>query len=175
MSSRPAKRPHELTLEVLKVNTPVTPVAIDKHVGIDGYSSKHIWFLRKLGFVIDATKDGRTVTSYTLVSEPATAEEIRAGKPKKAKAEKTEKVAAKKAAPKKTAEKKVSPKVSPKKVSPKSKTEKSVKSKNLKTIKKVAKARKDLEDMIKAEPVATSYAIDPDWDSTDNIKVADLI
>lgn len=173
MASRPAKRPHELTLEVLKVNEPVTPAAIDKHVGIDGYSSKHIWFLRKLGFVIDATKDGRTVTSYTLVSEPANAAEIRAGKPKKEKAEKVKKVAAaKKAAPKKE---KTEKKVAPKKVSPKSKTEKSVKSKNLKTIKKVAKARKELKELLTEEPVATTYTVDPDWDSTDNINVSDLL
>ena len=173
MASRPAKRPHELTLEVLKVNEPVTPAAIDKHVGIDGYSSKHIWFLRKLGFVIDATKDGRTVTSYTLVSEPANAAEIRAGKPKKEKAEKVKKVAAaKKSAPKKE---KAEKKVAPKKVSPKAKAEKSVKSKNLKTIKKVAKARKELKELMTAEPVATTFAVDPDWDSTDNINVSDLL
>lgn len=174
MASRPAKRPHELTLEVLKVNEPVTPAAIDKHVGIDGYSSKHIWFLRKLGFVIDASKDGRTVTSYTLISEPANVEEIRAGKPKKVKAEKVkkEKVAAKKVAPKKV-EKTV--KVETKKVSPKAKTEKSIKSKNLKTIKKVAKAKKELNELLEVEPVAASYSIDPDWDSTDKINVSDLL
>lgn len=171
MASRPAKRPHELTLEVLKVNEPVTPAAIDKHVGIEGYSSKHIWFLRKLGFVIDATKDGRTVVSYTLVTEPANAAEIRAGKPKKVKAEKVkkEKADAKKVAAPKAA------KTSPKKVSPKAKSEKSVKSKNLKTIKKVAKARKELDDLLKDEPKSVSYAIDPDWDSVDTANINDLL
>jgi hypothetical protein len=86
------KRPHELTLEVLnEVGKTATPLEIDTHVNLrskDGslgeYSGKHVWFLRKMGFDIIATKDGRTVLSYTLQGEPENAAEVRAGRPAKA-------------------------------------------------------------------------------------------
>jgi hypothetical protein len=85
-------RPHELTLQVLdRVGASATPTEIDVHVNMrakDGtlgeYAGKHVWFLRKLGFGIDATKNGRTVELYTLVGEPENAAVIRAGAPAKA-------------------------------------------------------------------------------------------
>lgn len=171
--ARNEKRPHELTLELLnKVGKTVTPSEIDKHVNVGAYSSKHVWFLRKLGFGIDATKDGRTVVSYTLVSEPANAAEIRAGKPKKAPKVKAPKVAK---APKAKAVK--APKVAKTaKAAPAKKTAPvKVKSKNLAKMKEVLEKKKSVEAELKSTPPAATYSVDPEWDSTEALDVRDLL
>lgn len=77
MSRNAGKRPHELLLQIMQVGTTLAPTEIDKHVGNGPYASKHIWFLGKLGFKFDIVKQGRTVVSYTLLSEPANAASIR--------------------------------------------------------------------------------------------------
>ena len=38
-------------LQIIKLNVPVTPSAINSHVGDGDYASKHVWYLRKLGLV----------------------------------------------------------------------------------------------------------------------------
>lgn len=170
--ARTAKRPCEIALEVMPLGKAVTPEVIDKHVGRRKVSS-HIWNLRQLGFVIDVEKspdDNRVVVSYTISKEPDNAADIRAGVRKsKAKKEKPAKVvkAKKEAAPKKV------------KVSPKVKKAPSVAEKNLKTIKKVAerknKLAKEVAEVLKSEPTATSFAVDPDWDSADELNIRDLV
>lgn len=112
------KRPHELTLEILKVGTTLTPAEIDQHVNLrtkDGklgeYAGKHVWFLKKLGFTIDTLKDGRTVQSYTMTGEPDNAEQIRAGAPaKQARVPKAQKTPKAPKAPKEKVAKVVAPK-----------------------------------------------------------------
>ncbi len=64
------KRPEYRALEIMKVGVAVTPSELDKHVGTGAYSSKYMSFLKRDGFVITVNKDGRSVTSYTLVSSP---------------------------------------------------------------------------------------------------------
>lgn len=65
MSRNTGKRPHELTLELFAQNATQTPSEIDAYVKNGPYASKHIWFLRKLGYDISVNKQGRTVVSYT--------------------------------------------------------------------------------------------------------------
>jgi len=65
------KRPEYRALEIMKVDVPVTPSEIDKHVGTGVYSSKYMSFLKRDGFVITVNKDGRSVVSYTLLSTVA--------------------------------------------------------------------------------------------------------
>jgi hypothetical protein len=50
---------------------------------VNAPASKQAWCLKKLGFVIQANKDGRAVVSYTLLTAPATApaQKIAAAKP----------------------------------------------------------------------------------------------
>jgi hypothetical protein len=64
MARNTGKRPHEITLELFEKNPTLTPTEIDAAVGVGNYSSKHIWFLRKLGYDITVNKSGRNVLSY---------------------------------------------------------------------------------------------------------------
>ena len=64
-------------LQVIKMGVPVTPSEINAHVGDGNYASKHVWYLRKLGFDITIQKSGRSVASYTLIKEPDNAEQVR--------------------------------------------------------------------------------------------------
>ena len=76
-------------LQIITLDTPVTPDKINAHMGND-YASKHICYLRKLGYVFDTVKNGRTIASYTLTQAPDNDAEIRGYvKPVKAKAVKT--------------------------------------------------------------------------------------
>lgn len=65
MARNTGKRPHELTLELFAKQATVTPSEIDAYVNVGAYSSKHIWFLRKQGYDISVTRNGRNVVSYT--------------------------------------------------------------------------------------------------------------
>lgn len=65
MSRNTGKRPHELALELFAKQATVSPTELEKHVGNGPYSSKHVWFLRKLGHDITVNKEGKTVVSYT--------------------------------------------------------------------------------------------------------------
>jgi hypothetical protein len=67
-----------LALQLFKIGEPVSPTAINKHVGRGDYAAKYISFLKnRHGFDFTVQKDGRTVLTYTLVSEPANAAEVR--------------------------------------------------------------------------------------------------
>ena len=63
-------------------------------------ASKHVWALKKLGFDIQANKDGREVVSYTMLAAPASppvAKPVKAASKKVAKAPKTKPAPAAKA------------------------------------------------------------------------------
>jgi hypothetical protein len=70
----------------------VTPTDLSKTLGADTPASKHAWFLKSLGFEIQANKDGRNVVSYTMLAAPDT--------PPAVAVKKTAPVAKPKAAPK---------------------------------------------------------------------------
>lgn len=86
MSRNTGKRPHELALELFAKQPTVSPTELEKHVGNGPYSSKHVWFLRKLGHDITVNKEGKTVVSYTYngigTASAATAKPAKAAKAK---------------------------------------------------------------------------------------------
>lgn len=156
---------HRAALELFKkVGDTATPAEIDKHVGGTGsYYSKHVSVMRRWGFEFDVEKDGRTIVRYTLTKVPANEAEYRT-QPAAAK------IATKKVAPK--------AKSKPKAVS-KPKTKKTGKEKNLDTMRSVLRKqkqeKKEMLEVLKDEPQATSYSIDADWDSTDEVDISALI
>ena len=61
----------------------VTPTQMVDALVVNAPASKQAWCLKKLGFVIQANKEGRAVVSYTMLSAPAAApaQKIAAAKP----------------------------------------------------------------------------------------------
>lgn len=175
-------RPEIRALAVLQLGKTVTPKEINDHVGTGEYAAKYVSFLNtRYGFNITANKDGRKVVSYTMIAEPANAAELRSATPKapKAKTVKAPKVKASIAQPT------FVPKAAPVDAD-------AVKAKNLATIKKVAekqaaaKKRKvskskvrEFDDVTEQfgtnGEVATSFSVDRDWDSIDNVDLSKLI
>lgn len=142
--------PPELrALEVFRLNEPVTPSAIDAHVGNGKYASKWVLYLKHRGFGFTVQKSGKTVVSYTLVSEPANAAELRAYKPKvtqpKVKAPKKNTLLIKKAAARKV-----------KNSAPK-------------------RPRDEVTETFGTSGAETSYSVDADWDSMDGINLKDIL
>ena len=174
-------KPYLRALAVIKLGVPVSPQEINDHVGTGDYAAKYISFLRtRNGFEFTIQKDGRKVVSYTMIKEPANAAELRSLQPKatKAKTVKAPKVA-----------KVINPTATAIANVPK-KSDVDVKAKNLETMKKVAasmkaktskKAKKvrEFDDVTEqfgtSGEVATSYSIDKDWDSVDNLDLSKLI
>jgi hypothetical protein len=169
-------------LQVIKMGKAITPSEINAHVGDGDYASKHVWYLGKLGFQFSIQKDGRKVSSYTLIAEPDNAEAIRntvhgAAKAKAPKASK---------APKAPAARKVKAKVVKTKVM--TDTDKAaIKAKNLQTLKAVAAKRKaapkkkvrEFDDVTEqfgtSGEVATSFNVDRDWDSVEGLDLSKLL
>ena len=154
-------------LELIKLNVPVTPAQIDEHMG-GNYASKHICYLRKIGFEFDVTKDGRKIANYNLVAEPSNVDEIR-GYVKPTKAAAPKKASAKKTAAKKTTKSE-------------KKTDKEIKAVNLSKLKEVKQKTKkvidideDEEDNLDMFHSASSYDLDSDWDSMEGLNLAKLI
>ena len=76
-------RPEIRALAVLQLGKTVTPAEINAHVGTGDYAAKYVSFLNtRYGFKITANKDGRKVVSYTVISEPDNASDLRAATPK---------------------------------------------------------------------------------------------
>jgi hypothetical protein len=170
-------------LQVIKLNVPVTPTEINDHVGDGDYASKHVWYLGKLGFTVTKQKDGRKVSSYTLIAEPENAEAIRNtihGAARKAAAPKAPKAPKATKAPKVVAPKKAATKTAaPKKVAAK-KSVAEIKAANLAKLKAVgAKFKADRPmtdaDILRDEPKATTFSLDGDWDSIDGLDLSKLI
>jgi hypothetical protein len=64
-------------MALFTANATVTPSQLVATLGpvsmAQAPASKHAWALKKIGFDIQANKDGREVVSYTMLSAPATA------------------------------------------------------------------------------------------------------
>jgi hypothetical protein len=171
MARNIGKRPHELTLELFAQNASQTPSEIDAFVKNGPYSSKHIWFLRKLGHDISVNKQGRTVVSYTY-NGPGTSTAV---VPKPVKAAKPAKVAKPKAV----------------KTAKVEKTDEQIKAANLakmqavtakmNKVKQKAAAKKIKRiDYVEKElgstgEIATSFSIDNGWDSIDGVDLKKII
>ena len=158
-----------LALQLFTVGKAVTPTEINTHVGRGDYAAKYFSFLRnRHGFEFTVQKDGRTVLSYTLVSEPSNAAEVRARADASAPAAKTKVAKA-----------------------PKVKAAKPVKVRQSKQTAPVAKAARNvLKDRADAEAdrllseigmknageyAGGTYSVDPEWDSMDGIDVANFL
>lgn len=180
MARNIGKRPHELTLELFAQNATQTPSEIDAFVQNGPYSSKHIWFLRKLGHDISVNKQGRTVLSYTY-NGPGTSTAV---------APKPAKVAKPKAAkPAKAPKRQVADPVAAKQNKLKPATDEQVKAANLAKMKAVSaklaklegpKKSKRVVDVVEQElgstgEVATSFAVDNGWDSIDGLDLRKII
>ena len=159
-------------IHLIAAGKAVTPTAISNLVRPAGstkdYSAKYITFLRLLGFDFTVQKDGRKIVSYTCTVEPKNAADIRniQAKSAKAKAPKAPKaakpVAAKVAAPKP------------------SKSVADIKAANLEKLKavganrsKAAKKVREFDDVTEqfgnSGEVGTSFSVDRDFDSFENI------
>lgn len=157
-----------------KVGDSVTPEQINKHVGGTGsYFSKHISILRSWGYDFKLEKDGRTIVSYTLTQVPENDADYRVSKRDQ---NKPAPVAVKKA---KRKAKKALPTVSKKRGQPAVSENASVKEKNLDTMRRVLREKKErdreLLEVLEEEPQATSYSVDADWDSTENVDISELV
>lgn len=166
------------TLELFqKIGDRVTPEQINKHSGGTGsYFSKHICILRSWGYTFDLEKDGRTILSYTLTGVPENDAEYRISK-----VELNRKRRAARRGPPKIKDKR-KPKakwVEKKSVDAVSAVSKDAKERNLEKMKRVLAEKKAREreilDVLEDEPTPTSYAIDADWDTTENIDIKELI
>lgn len=142
-------------LKVIKVGKSITPSEINRAAGNGDYAAKYIMLMRKYyGFNITVQKDAKRVVSYTIVSEPKNVADLRAytGREKAVKPAKaakpvtvpavatktSTKVTAKAAATKPASKPKKSPKIDP------------------------------VEQTFGSTgEVATSFSLDPAWDSMD--------
>lgn len=181
MARNTNKRPHELTLDLFAQNATQTPSEIDAFVQNGPYSSKHIWFLRKLGYDISVSKQGRTVLSYTYNgtgTATATVAKRQIADPVAAKQNKLRPAAAKVRVTK-AMQKVVAEKVA--------KTDNQIKAANLakmksvtaKIAKKKLKARKAIDKVAdtfgSSGEIATSFSIDGDWDSVEGVDLMKII
>ena len=155
MARHSGKRPHELALDLFATKSTVTPTELEKFVGNGPYASKHVWFLRKLGHDISISKQGRTVISYTY-NGVGTAKPD-APKPVKVKVAKA-----------------------PKAAKPAKSTKSAMSSEQIKKATAAIMAKRKPKDEVEATfgssgAVATSYSVDADWDSADNLDIRSLV
>jgi len=158
-----------------KVGDSATPEQINKHVGGTGsYFSKHISILRSWGYDFKLEKDGRTIVSYTLTQVPENDADYRVSKRDQNKPASVAVKKARKAAPKAKAKK--LPTVSKNRGQPEVSE---VKESNLEKMRRVLREKKErdrvLLEVLEDEPEATSYSVDADWDSTDNVDISELV
>ena len=191
-------RPEIRALAVLVMGKTVTPKQINDHVGTGDYAAKYVSFLNtRYGFTITANKDGRKVVSYTMIAEPANAADLRAATPKT-------KIAKPKAVKVKASKANITqPTFVPKALAAENAaivravTEAEniaeIKAKNLETMKKVAakfkptkatkkvskKKTREFDDVTEqfgtSGEVATSFSVDKDWDSIENLDLSKIL
>lgn len=143
----------------------LTPDEINNHIGKGNYASKHILYLKILGYEFDTVRDGRNIAYYSLVKEPDNSDELIDGvniRKKKSATKKYRKallnVIEKKKEP---AEIKAKVKV-PKKVENKNKKSVAeIKAANLSKLKTVAVASSQENDSFSN---GSSFDIDSGWD-----------
>ena len=195
-------RPEIRALEVFPLGATVTPDVINNHVGTGDYAAKYVSFLNtRFGFTITANKNGRRVVSYTMIAEPDNAAQLRNSTAATkiviyrdngrilAKIDGTKNVKATKVAkaPKAKSVKTVVAKENAAIVRSVTKAENvaEIKAKNLETMRKVAakvKARKskvrEFDDVTEqfgtSGEVGTSFSVDKDWDSFDDLDLSKL-
>lgn len=159
-----------LTLQLFtKVGEIATPTEINKHVGRGDYAAKYISFLRnRHGYSFDVTKDGRTVVSYTLTGVPKNDEEVRA---------KATQVKQPKTKPAKAGTKSAkAPKAAASKTASKSAMTKEEIKKAASALMAKRKPKDEVEETFGSSgAVASSYSVDPDWDSAENLDVRSLV
>lgn len=177
-------------LEIAKMGVPVTPTQINDHIGKGNYASKHVLYLKLLGYDFDTNKDGRSVVSYTLTKVPDNHQELvdkASRKSNKIKTTKTKSVA-KVLSLTKTEATKIRNKVAAEKTL-KITAKKSVadiKAANLAKLKEVAERRSKVAKRVRAGDevaetfgtsgeVATSFSVDTDWDLVDGINLSKLL
>ncbi len=163
-------------LQVAKLNVPVTPTEINDHIGAGNYASKYVLYLKNNGFEFSVNKSGRTVVSYTLIKQPANAEQLindALNKKSAPKSKKTVTVA--------NATKPVKVNTTPK---TKAKTKKDIKAKNLETLRAVGanfkpKNVREFDDVTEqfgsSGEIGTSYTVDGDWDSIEGVDLQKLV
>ena len=180
-------RPEIRALAVLQLGKTVTPAEINAHVGTGDYAAKYVSFLNtRYGFKITPNKDGRKVVSYTVISEPDNAADLRGMQPKapKTKAVKAPKSIAKVLNLTKAETKEIREELAAEKAA-------EIKAKNLETMKKVAakfkkaKAPKKVKvpresDYVRetfgtSGEIATSFNVDRDWDSVEGLDLSKLL
>lgn len=184
--------PHIRALSVIKLGVPVTPEEIDKAAGFGKYASKHILYLKIDGFEFEKEKDGRKVLSYTLVKEPPNAAALRAMQPKVPKSAMPRPKPEAGAAPKRVGKRTKTeiPKITTDApvvtievpaAAPRAKRS-NVSKKTVKALVEKASARlrrRDFDpvsDTFKSTgDVSTSFSIDSDWDSFEDVDVFRLV
>lgn len=159
-----------LALQLFTVGKSVSPTEINTHVGRGDYAAKYISFLRnRHGFEFTVQKDGRTVVSYTMVSEPSNAAEVRAkADPAVADVAKRAKAVFTKAA---KASKPVKAKLS--KQTPVAKAARNVLKERADKQADALLAELGMKNA--GEIHSGSYSVDPDWDSMDGIDVGNFL
>ena len=162
---------------MVKVGVAVTPSEIDMHVGKGKYASKHILYLKILGYDFQVAKDGRNVVSYTLIKEP---DNVAALLPtKKAKAAKAPSVPkAKVAAPKSSSVSKTKKsKVATEKKVAAAKKSVGGNAANLAKLREIGKRFSKPVDEVEETFGTTGElgAIDGGWDSIEGIDLAKLL
>lgn len=148
-------------LKVIKLNKPITPAEINKADGSRNYAAKYVMLMRKYyGFTFTVQKDGRTVVSYTCTAMPENVKELRnyKVKTKKVAVEKVEKVKVEKKA------------VIISTIGEERRRIRAAEERD--RIKSTARKMKidPVEKMIGSSgEIASSFAVDNEWDSIDNV------
>jgi len=173
-------------LQIMPMGVPVTPTQINDHIGKGNYASKHVLYLKILGYDFDTNKDGRSVVSYTLTKVPdnhqvlinnASGKGTKTKAPKVAKAKTVTVIVPSNLDTAITGAKvQVVPKVkAPKKVAAK-KSVAAIKAANLAKLKAVGQRFKAEQVQVLTEaPASTSFSIDNDWDSVEGLDLSKLI
>jgi len=175
MARNTGKRPHELTLDLFAQNVTQTPAEIDAFVKNGPYSSKHIWFLRKLGHDISVSKVGRTVLSYTYNGTGTSAPTAPKANilPKRQVADpvaaKQNKLRPAKIRVTRDMQKAVAAKVA--------KLDEQIKASNLEKMKEVTAKRKMKKTIVidEVDEINNSYKVDAAWDSTEGLDLKKLV
>ena len=133
-------------LELFEKNATLTPDEINDFMKNGNYAAKYICYLRIAGYDFDVNRDGRRVVSYTLKGKTPTKSKKAATTAPTASKPRQEK----KAKPVKTVAKK---------------TKMPVEEKML----------QDLGMLSEREFSASSFSVDPDWDSTDTLDIQNIL
>lgn len=173
----------DLALDLFKSKGTVTPAQINKHVGKGNYASKYVLYLKLAGHDISANKQGRTVVDYTyngLNKNVDTNMKMSERRARNFLNTSDSKPAVKVASTKAAAPTKKSKPV-------KAKTEPKADSKHVMTKEEIKKAtaaimalrekdaKRVVEKTLTAPVAASSFTVDPDWDSADDLSVRVLL